>query len=218
MRLYAYHRSSASYRVRIALEHKQLPFELVPVCLPAREQQTDDYRRRNPLAQVPTLEIEHEDAPVFLAQSLAIIEYLDERYPARPLLPKHPLLRARARELAEIVNAGIQPLQNTTLVRYLREELRVDDAAWVQRVTRRGLEALEARATQCAGRFLVGDQPSVADVFLVPQLYNARLAGVTLEGLETLLTIETRCRELPGWERAHPDRQPDAQAGSRAFV
>ena len=210
MRLYAYYRSSASYRVRIALYHKQLPFELTPVSIVANEQQSAAHRARNPMQQVPVLELEHEGRTVQLAQSLAIIAYLDGRYPEPPLLPRDLLARARALELAEIVNAGIQPLQNSGVVRYIRDELHGDAEAWSRRAIQHGLAALAARAAESAGRFMVGDAPSIADVRLVPQLYNARRLAVALDGLDLLLRIDERARALPGWDRAHPDRQPDA--------
>jgi len=210
MRLFAYGRSSASYRVRIALYHKQVPFELVTIAHADGEHRGEEHRARNPFGQVPVLEIDDRGTPVYLAQSLAIIEFLEERFPARPLLPRDHLGRARARELAEMVNAGIQPLQNTSVLAYLRDELHTDEQAYARLVIRRGLEAIAARARETAGRFLVGDQPTVADVCLVPQLLNARRLDVSLEGLATLLAIDERCRALPGWELAHPDRQPDA--------
>ena len=210
MRLYAYYRSSASYRVRIALYHKQLAFEITPVSLVENQHQSETHRARNPMQQIPVLEVEHEGRTVQLAQSMAIILYLDARHPERRLLPADALDRARAVELAEIVNAGIQPLQNTGVVRYLRDELQADAETWSRRVIQRGLAALAARAEQTAGAFLVGDQLSIADVFLVPQMYNARRLGVSLEGLDVLVRIDARCRALPGWDRAHPDNQPDA--------
>lgn len=212
MRLFAYGGSSASYRVRIALYHKQIPFELATVAYARGEHHGDEHRARNPLGQVPVLEIDDRGEPVYLAQSLAIIEYLEERFPARPLLPRDLLARARAREFAEIVNAGTQPLQNTWVLSYLRDELHADELAWGRLVIRRGLDAIAARARASAGRFLVGDVPSLADVCLVPQLLNARRFGVELDGLGPLLSIDERARALPGWELAHPDRQPDAIA------
>ncbi len=210
MRLYAYYRSSASYRVRLALQHKQLPYELVPVSILKNETHSPEHLARNPLGQVPVLEIESEQGPVHLAQSLAIIEYLDELHPERPLVPRDAVARARARELAEIVNSGIQPLQNTPVLQHLEKELHADSKAWARHFMHRGLSALEARARSTAGQFLVGDSPSIADVYLVPQMYNARRFELSLEGFPTLVAIDARCQELPNWALAHPDRQPDA--------
>ena len=210
MRLFAYYRSSASYRVRLALQHKQIPHELVPVNILKNETHAPEHLARNPLGQVPVLEIQTAQGPVHLAQSLAIIEYLDELHPERPLLPRDAVLRARARELAEIVNSGTQPLQNTPVLQHVEKELHADARAWAQRFIHKGLVALEARAKHTAGQFLVGDAPSIADVCLVPQMYNARRFEISLEALPTLVAIDARCQELPNWALAHPDRQPDA--------
>ena len=206
MRLYAYFRSSASYRVRLALQHKNLPFELSTVSILKSEQRSAEHLARNPLGQVPVLEVDGQH----LAQSMAIIEYLDELHPEPALLPKDALARARARELAEIVNAGTQPLQNTPVLERVKNELKSDQNAWARFFIHKGLSALEARARVTAGRFLVGDTPSIADVFLVPQMYNARRFEISLDELPTLVAIDARCQALPRWELAHPDKQPDA--------
>lgn len=210
MRLYAYFRSSASYRARLALHHKQLPFEVVPVSVLDGSTHAPEHLARNPLGQVPVLEIDTPRGIIQLAQSLAIIEFLDEIHPETPLMPRDPIQRARVRELAEIVNAGIQPLQNTPVLQRIEQELKGDKLAWVRHFMRKGLEALEARARLTAGRFLVGDSPTLADVCLVPQIYNARRFDVSLAGLDTLVAVDARCMQLPRWELAHPDRQPDA--------
>ncbi len=140
-------------------------------------QKTDAYRALNPMAQVPTLEIDG-DVTRHLTQSLPILEWLDETHPTPPLLPRDPFLRARARALAEVVNAGIQPMQNLEPQRYVREELKGDAAAWTKYFILRGTRALEALAAETAGRFLVGDAVTLADVCLVPQIYAARRFGV----------------------------------------
>lgn len=210
LRLYGYYRSSSSYRVRIALHHKQIAFEAVPVSIRAGEHMSPAHLRRNPFGQVPVLEIHHQGASLHLAQSIAIIEYLEERFPRFPLLPADPVARCRVRELAEIVNSGTQPLQNLPLLVHLENDLGVDSTAWARRHIRRGLEALEARATVTAGAFLVGDTPTMADVFLVPQMFNALSYKVSLDGLETVVRVNQACRALPSWEAAHPARQADA--------
>ena len=209
MKLYNYWRSSASWRVRIALHYKGVPFEYVPVQIVEREQNQPEYGKKNPMQQVPTLECEEDGRLVHLAQSLAILEYLEERYPTPPLLPAGRVARARARQLAECVNAGIQPFQNLPVLGFIKDDLGGDSAAFARRWNTRGLEALEVLA-QGAGRFLVGDAPSIADVCLIPQLYSARRFGVELQAFPTLVRIEKACEELTAFASAHPDRQPDA--------
>jgi maleylpyruvate isomerase len=209
MRLYNYWRSSASWRVRIALHWKGLPFEYVPVQIVERRQSEPEYAQKNPMQQVPTLEVEDEGAIVALGQSLAIIEYLEECHPTPPLLPAGRVARARARQLAECVNAGIQPFQNLPVLGVIKDELGGDSVAFARRWNTRGLEALEALAGS-AGAFLVGDAPSIADVCLIPQLYSARRFGVEVGAFPTLLRIEAACNALPAFVAAHPDRQPDA--------
>jgi maleylpyruvate isomerase len=210
MRLHAYYRSSASYRVRLALAHKALSYDVVPVSLREGSQLAAAHLAKNPIGQVPVLELATEAGPVHLNQSLAILEYLEEVYPEAPLLPKLPIDRARARELAELVNSGIQPLQNLSVLKHVKHELGGDENVWARHFIARGLAALEKRAEITAGAFLVGDAPSFADLCLVPQLYNARRYEVSLDTYPTLTAVEARCAKLPRWELAHPDRQPDA--------
>ena len=145
-----------------------------------------------------------------LTQSLAIIEYLEERYPEPALLPRDPLQRARARQLAELINSGIQPLQNLEPQRYVREELKGDAAAWTRHFIVRGMTALEAEAKRSARDFLVGDAVTVADVLLVPQMFATRRFGGGVEAYPTLARIEARCAALPAFQQAAPERQPDA--------
>lgn len=211
MKLHSYYRSSASYRVRLALAHKNLPFEMATVSLRDGVQLAPAHLAKNPIGQVPVLEVASESGTAFITQSMAIIEYLEECHPEQPLLPKTPIARARARELAELVNAGIQPLQNLLVTNQVRDVLKGDPQAWVHFFVGRGLHALEQRAQETAGDYLVGDTPTIADVFLVPQLYSARRFEVPLDGLDTLLRIEARALALPRWVDAHPDRQPDAE-------
>ena len=212
LRLHNYWRSSASHRVRIALGLKNLPYEYLPVHLvkDGGEQRTEAHRARNPMGQVPALEIVEDDGTVrFLSQSVAIIEYLEDRFPTPPILPGDPFLRAQARALAEIVNSGIQPFQNLTTTRKIKE-LGGDDQVWAQGFIGDGLRAFARLAATTAGRFSVGDQPSIADVYLVPQLHGARRFGVVLDDLSLLTRIEKACEELPGFTAAEPSRQPDA--------
>lgn len=210
MKLYNYYRSSASWRVRIALGLKGIPYEYRAVHLSNDEQYAAGYLAINPQSQVPVLELDDGPTPRRIAQSLAIIEYLEERFPEPALLPKEPWLRARARQLAEVVNAGIQPFQNTPTTGYVRDVLHGDVSAWLRHFLARGLNALERSARETAGTFLVGGHPSIADVCLIPQLYSARRFEVPLGGYPTLLRAEAACNALPGFAAAHPDRQPDA--------
>ncbi len=204
VRLHSYWRSSCSWRVRIGLALKGVPYRYVPVNLLEGQQLADAYAERSPLRQVPCLEWDGGR----LTQSLAILRLLDAlEGPA--LTPADPLLGARAWELAEMVNAGIQPLQNLHVLRAI-DSFGQDRQAWGREVIARGFEAMEAIARRSAGRFCVGDAPSVADLCLVPQLYNARRFGVNLEPFETLRRVEAACEELPAFQAAHPDRQPDA--------
>jgi maleylpyruvate isomerase len=207
--LHNYWRSSASYRVRIALGLIGRPYQYVAVDILQAEHTTADYKAKNPMMQVPTLEVVEADGTRrLLTQSLPIIEYLDERFGTPPLLPRDPYLRARARALAEIVNSGIQPLQNLSVTRKVKA-MGGDDAAWPRGFIETGLAAFLAATEGVAGTFCVGDAPTIADCCLIPQLYSARRFGASLAGLERLLAIEAACEALPAFPAAHPDRQPD---------
>jgi maleylpyruvate isomerase len=210
--LYGFWRSSATWRVRIGLAHKGLEYDYRPIDLltDGGEQNQDLYGTVNPLRQVPVLEFAFGGRTVRLTQSLAILEYLDERYAEPPLLPKDLLLRTQARRIAEIVNAGIQPLQNTGVQRFVREELKGDEKAWTKYWVARGLFALEAAVAESAGRFAVGDNVTIADACIVPQLYFARRFSIDLGPYPTLTRIDAACAELPAFQRAHATAQPDA--------
>jgi maleylpyruvate isomerase len=212
--LYGYWRSSCSWRVRIALAHKGIEHAYRPVNLvrDGGEQLRDDYRAKNPMAQVPLIEFEQGGAVRRVSQSVAIIELLEDLFPAPPLLPADPYLRAKARQLAEMINSGTQPLQNTATLKCVRDELGGDEKAFARRFIASGLAAFQAAAEELSGRFCVGDQVTVADVFLVPQLYNARRYEVDLAPLSTLTRIEAACMDLPAFQAAHADRQVDAIA------
>ena len=211
--LYGFWRSSATWRVRIMLGLKRIDFEVRPVNLLENggEQNRPEYAAKNPMRQVPVLEILEDDGRTFrLAQSIAIAEYLEERFPDPPLLPKDRVTRARVRQIAETVNSGIQPLANTSVRLFVRDTLGSDDAAWCKHWLSRGLAAVEAMVELTAGRFAVGDAPTLADVCIVPQLFHARRFGVGMAGLETLLAVERACMELEPFARAHAERQVDA--------
>jgi len=216
MRLFTFWRSSSAYRVRIALAMKGLAYEpmFVHLSRAGGEQHSSDFRDKNPHGQIPVLEVhgEHGELPAFLAQSLAIIEYLEERFPEPPLLPKDLLARARVRELAELMNSGIQPFQNLTTTTFLGEVApELDKQRWFEKFIAGGLQVLERRALALAGRFLVADDVSIADVLLVPQLYATRRLGLPLDDYPTLLRIEAECLKLDGFAAAHPDRQADRE-------
>jgi maleylpyruvate isomerase len=216
LRLYTFWRSSSAWRVRIGLALKGLPHELVTVNLAAGEQFDAAHRARSPLAQVPVLEVEEGGRTLRLVQSMAILEWLDERFSSPPLLPPDPEGRARVRALAEHVNSGTQPLQNAVVLRTLKEKLPGYERVWAQLHIGRGLEGLEQAVNDGgAGRFCHGDAPGLADCYLVPQLYNARRYGVDVEPFPTLRRIEEACAALPAFQAAHPDRQPDAPPPER---
>jgi maleylpyruvate isomerase len=208
--LHNYWRSSASHRVRIGLGLKKLPYEYVIVNIVKRDQHADAYRLKNPMAQVPTLEITEDDGTVnAINQSLPILEYLDERWREPAIMPKDLYLRARTRLLAEIVNSGIQPLQNLTTTNQVTK-FGGDAAVWPKSFIADGLAAFERTARETAGQFCVGDHPTIADCCLIPQLASARRFGVDIAKHELLIAIEQRCMALPAFSDAMPDRQPDA--------
>jgi maleylpyruvate isomerase len=213
MKLHGYWRSSCSWRVRIALAHKKIDHEYVPVNLSrdGGEQHDLAYRDKNPMAQVPLLDVDEGGQRVLISQSLAILEYLEERWPTPPLLPVDRVSRARARELAEVVNSGIQPMQNLAVLARVTELAAGAERDWGKSFIARGLSALETLARGSAGQFLVGDAPSIADVCLIPQLYNARRFAVDLAPFATLRRVEQACEGLDAFAVAHADRQPDAR-------
>ncbi|HEX9049253.1 MAG TPA: maleylacetoacetate isomerase [Anaeromyxobacter sp.] len=216
LRLYTYWRSSSAWRVRIGLGLKGLGHELVPVNLAAQEQFQAAHLARNPTGQVPVLEVVEGGRTLRLPQSMAILEWLDERYPDPPLLPRDPDGRARVRALAEHVNSGIQPMQNAIVLRMLREKVPGWDREWARTFIARGLDALERAVSDGgAGRFCHGDAPGLADCYLVPQLYNARRYAVDVAPYATLRRIEEACAALAPFQAAHPDRQPDAPPPER---
>jgi maleylpyruvate isomerase len=212
MKLWSYWRSSCAYRVRIALGLKALPFEYAAVHLlrDGGQQHGPEFGNVNPLRQVPALEVQEAGRIVTLVQSMAIIEYLDERYPEPPLLPSAAAERAHVRALAELVNSGIQPLQNTSTFAELKKH-GVEVEPWARLFIAKGLAALERLAAPRAGSFLFGDAVSLADVFLVPQLYNARRWQVPLEDYPTLTRADESAQALPAFRSAAPEAQPDAE-------
>ena len=209
MKLYGYWRSSASYRVRIALALKGLDYEDAAVNLLEGAQRRHEYLELNPQGLVPCL----VDGDQVIAQSLAIIEYLDERHPDPALLPFGPQQRARVRQLALIIACEVAPLQNLGMYQYLRERLAADEAAlgdWNRYWIGRGLDAFEALVADhpATGACCHGDAPTLADVCLVPQLQNARRRELELSSYPTLLRIDAHCRALPAFQQAAPESQP----------
>jgi maleylpyruvate isomerase len=209
LRLYGYWRSSCSWRVRAALHWKGLAFAYTPVNLLQGAQRDPAYAAVNPVGQVPVLEVQTAAGVHRLHQSLAILEWLEEAFPTPALLPSDPLARARARGLAELINASIQPMQNLVVLAQI-EALGGDKAAFASQFIRRGLAAFEAEVADGISPFAVGDAPSFADLCLVPQLYGARRFGVDLTPYPRLCAIEAACAALPAFAAAHPDRQADA--------
>jgi len=214
-RLHSYWRSSASYRVRIALELKGLSVEYVPVHLlkEGGAQYSAAYRALNPQARVPTL----ETPAGALTQSMAIMEWLEETHPEPALMPGEAYARAQVRSLAQVLVADIQPLQNLSVVHYLRENLHADEVGvkqWLREWIARGLAAFEAMLAvlPARGEFCWGDTPTLADVCLVPQCYSSRRFGVEPDDYPLIARIERACTALPAFQRAAPERQPDAQA------
>lgn len=211
MKLYNYWRSTSSWRVRIALAYKNIPYTYVPVNLLMNEQGGDEYLVVNALGQVPALEWDESGVVYRISQSLAIIEFLEERSPSPPLLPEDRYARAQVRAIAEMVNSGIQPLQNLHVAQYVERRLQEDRAKWNAHWIEEGLAALETAVHKTAGEFAVGNAVSVADCCIIPQLYSARRNGVELIAYRTLHRIEAACQQLPAFHAAHPDQQPDAK-------
>lgn len=213
LRLHSFWRSSSAWRVRIGLGLKGLAFSYETVDLGAGQQNLPEHRARSPFGHVPVLEVAESGERLVLLESMAILHYLEERFPEPPLLPKDLPGRARVRALAEHVNSAIQPLQNSVVQRFLRERGPGLETAFARRFNRDGLAALEvALQDGLSGRFCHGDTAGLADCYLVPQLGAARRLDVDVSPYPTLLRIEEACNALPAFEAARPERQPDAPA------
>jgi len=220
-KLYTYFRSSAAYRVRIALNLKALPYEAVPVHLLRNggEQLVEPYSAVNPSKLLPALEVDvnaGEGEGAAIHQSLAILEYLEETQPLVPLLPKDALGRARVRALALTIACDIHPLTNLRVLKHLQATLGISDQAkqeWYRHWVREGLAMLEAHLARDpqTGRFCHGDTPTLADCCLVPQVFNALRFNVSLAPYPTVERIHAACAELPAFLAAHPSQQPDAE-------
>ncbi len=213
MKLYNYFRSSASFRVRIALALKDLPYEYVPVHLVKGEHTQPPYQALAPAGLVPTLVLDNQEA---LSQSLAIIEYLDEVHPQPALLPSDAIGRARVRALAQSIACEIHPLNNLRVLKYLVKELKLDEQAkstWYRHWVRTGLEAFERELAQLpAGTYCYGDTPTLADCCLVPQIFNGRRFDVDFSGLTRTMAAFDACMALEAFQKAQPSSCPDNEA------
>lgn len=207
MKLYHYWHSSCSWRVRAALAVKGLEVEatLVDISSTAMKQDDPTYVAQNPMRQVPTLVVSHGENSYALGQSLPIIEYLEEVHPEPALFPKDPLARARARQIAEMVNAGIQPLQNIRVLERIAEQ-GGDRKAWAVDVIGRGLSALELFIAESAEEFAMGTILSVADLFIYPQIFNAQRFSMSLDKLPALSRVAESCSVHPAFVATHPDQ------------
>lgn len=212
MKLYNFFRSSASFRVRIALALKGLAYDYIPVHLARGNHKLPGYTEVSPDGLVPLLEVDG----LHLSQSMAIIEYLDETHPEPPLLPADALGRARVRALAQSIACEIHPLNNQRVLKYLVRELKVsqdDKDGWYRHWVRVGLEAFERqRAGLPASTYCWGDTPTLADCCLVPQIFNARRFDVNLEGLPRTMAAFDACMQLPAFQQAQPANCPDYEA------
>ena len=207
IRLYSYWRSSAAYRVRIALNLKGLDHEIVPVSLApgVAEHRGDAYREKNPQMLVPFL----EDGEMAIAQSMAILEYLEETYPGVRLLPQSEPGRSRVRTLCSMIACDIHPLNNLRVMNYIKSEFGADPTdGWYAHWIHEGFAAAETLASD--GPYVLGDEITMADAFLVPQVYNARRFGVPLDGFPKLVAATDACNELAAFQNAAPEAQSDA--------
>ncbi len=212
MKLYSYWRSSAAYRVRIGLNLKQIAYEIMPIHLlrDGGEQLKPAYRKINPNALVPSLEL---DDGRILTQSLAILDYLEEVHATPPLLPGDPVLRAQIRAAAQVIAMDVHPINNLRILNFLKSRQGLDQdrvKAWVNHWMLQGLTAFGEMIAP-SGRFCFGDTPTLADVCLVPQLYNARRWQLDLSDLARLAEIDAACAEISAFAAAAPERQPDAE-------
>ncbi|NXA50400.1 MAAI isomerase, partial [Nothocercus julius] len=208
--LYSYFRSSCSWRVRIALALKGITYNQVPVNLlkDGGQQHSAEYKTLNPMQQVPTLKIDG----ITLSQSLAIIHYLEETRPIPRLLPQDPKKRAQVRMISDHVVSSIQPLQNLSILERVGEK----KLEWAQHYIKSGFQALEQILQHTAGRYCVGDEVSMADLCLVPQVFNAERYKVDLAPYPTIIRINKALLELEAFQVSHPSRQPDTPAELRA--
>jgi maleylacetoacetate isomerase len=211
--LYSYFRSSCAYRVRIALNLKGVPYSIVPVHLikDGGQQHSERYLAINASRQVPTL----VDGDTIIGQSMAILEYLEDEFPNPPLLPKSTADRAIVRQMCEIINSGLQPLQNLSVVQFLEKDLKLsaeNKDLWLQNWIHRGLQSFENLLKFHSGKYCFGDQITLADCFLVPQIFSSLRFKVDVSRYPRSAEINERCLKLTDFLRASPERQPDFEA------
>ena len=207
MKLYTFFRSSASYRVRIAMNLKGLAYEAAFISLPKNEQRQPDYLKVNPQGRVPTFDMNG----TVLIQSPAILEYLEEVYPEPSLLPRDPVARAKIRAVSAMIGCDIHPLNNSGTLAYLKSKMGQDEAAvnaWYAHWVVEGFRAVEQLIEP--GPFVAGDKPTLADIYLVPQIYNARRFKVPLDEFPKIAAVDAACAKIEAFAAASPERQPDA--------
>lgn len=212
LKLYSYWRSTAAYRVRIALNLKRLSYQTIPVHLvkDGGEQHKPEYREKNPQGLVPLL----DDNGQLLSQSMAICEYLDETHEGPKLLPDEPFLKAQVRSLCQAIACDVHPINNLRILQYLKGELGISDEAkntWYQHWIQQGFSAIEKQLSEnVTGDFAFGDEPTLADAFIVAQVYNARRFEIPLNDYPRIVAIEQHCLTLDAFKDAQPESQPDA--------
>lgn len=210
LKLYSYFRSSASYRVRIALHWKGLDFTYVPVHLvkDGGQQNQDEFRRVNPMGHVPALD--HNG--FLVAETVAIVDYLDRVFPQRPLFPSSPRDRALVLQMVEMINSGVQPLQNLKVNQFLEKEFKHDKSdveRWNKHWIEKGLTSLERFLEKTAGTHCLGGEITAADAFLIPQCFSSRRFGVMIEQFPVIARLEQQALKLEAFQKAHPEKQPD---------
>ncbi len=206
MQLYSYCKSSASYRVRIALNLKHLNYSLIPVNLLKNEQNSKEYRKKNPMGLVPALEVDGH----ILTQSLAILEWLDDNYPSPSIIPGDSYRKAQIRATAYMVACDIQPIQNLRVLKHLIAEYEVDQSGkekWIKHWISMGFDAVERDIE--AAPFCFGEHPSIADICLIPQTYNARRFNLDMDKYPKISRVVETCHQLEAFEKAKPENQPD---------
>lgn len=212
LKIYGYFRSSASYRIRIALNLKGLPYETIPVHLlkDGGEQRKPEYLKKNPMGQIPLL----EEGDFLLSQSMAILLYLEKTQPNPAVFSTDIKIQAKQIAICELVNSGIQPINNSKILKYLRDTYAIDEGgiqSWSQHWIRNGFDALEIELAKTAGTYAFGDTVSAADCVIIPQVYNAHRVKVDMGRYPIISRVYTNCEKLEAFKKAHPSNQIDAE-------